>query len=120
MPQVRGRVKELANRPLIRDHAFGKALDPDKLEKLSRYEVHLDRNSTERFAMLLRLQELRRSSVRLSGNIGFAEPLAKSVWQNRAAEAAITVERKSAWQKSTADRRQIRLAKSVRESRWPS
>ena len=32
-----------ANRPLIREQAFGEALDPDKLERLGRYEVHLDR-----------------------------------------------------------------------------
>ena len=37
------RRKELANRPLIREQAFGEALDPDKLERLGRYEVHLDR-----------------------------------------------------------------------------
>jgi hypothetical protein len=29
----------LANRALIREQAFGEALDPDKLERLSRYEV---------------------------------------------------------------------------------
>ena len=34
------RKKELANRPLIRDQAFGEALDPNKLERLGRYEVH--------------------------------------------------------------------------------
>ena len=28
---------------LIREQAFGEALDPDKLERLGRYEVHLDR-----------------------------------------------------------------------------
>ena len=32
------RNKELANRPLIREQAFGEALDPDKLERLGRYE----------------------------------------------------------------------------------
>ena len=37
------RKKELANRPLIREQAFGESLDPDKLERLARYEVHLDR-----------------------------------------------------------------------------
>ena len=43
LPWFENRKNELANRPLIREHAFGEALDPDKLEKLSRYEVHLDR-----------------------------------------------------------------------------
>ena len=37
------RKKELANRPLIREQAFGESFDPDKLERLGRYEVHLDR-----------------------------------------------------------------------------
>ena len=37
------RRKEIANRPLIREQAFGDALDPNKLERLGRYEVHLDR-----------------------------------------------------------------------------
>jgi len=30
------RRKELANRPLIREQAFGQSLDPDKLERLGR------------------------------------------------------------------------------------
>jgi hypothetical protein len=33
------RKKELANRPLIREQAFGESLDPDKLERLGRYEA---------------------------------------------------------------------------------
>ena len=37
----------MANRPLIREQAFGESLDPDKLERLGRYEVYLDRNSCE-------------------------------------------------------------------------
>jgi hypothetical protein len=55
--------KELANRPLIREQAFGEALDPDKLERLGRYEVHLDRKLERMLAMLLRLKELRRGEV---------------------------------------------------------
>jgi hypothetical protein len=43
MAWFENRRKELANRPLIREQAFGEALDPDKLEQLDRYEVHLDR-----------------------------------------------------------------------------
>ena len=42
-PAGQKRKKELANRLLIREHAFSELLDPDKLERLSRYEVHLDR-----------------------------------------------------------------------------
>lgn len=54
------RRKELANRPLIREQAFGETLDPDKLERLGRYEVHLDRKLERTLSMLLRLKELRR------------------------------------------------------------
>jgi hypothetical protein len=43
LPWFETRERELANRPLIREQAFGEALDPDKLERLGRYEVHLDR-----------------------------------------------------------------------------
>jgi hypothetical protein len=50
---------ELQNRALIRDQAFGEALDPDHLESLARYEVHLDRKLERMLAMLIRIQELR-------------------------------------------------------------
>jgi hypothetical protein len=43
LPSLETRRKELSNRPLIREQAFGESLDPDKLERLARYEVHLDR-----------------------------------------------------------------------------
>jgi hypothetical protein len=59
LPWFDNRKKELANRPLIREQAFGEALDPDKLERLGRYEVHLDRKLERMLAMLLRLRELR-------------------------------------------------------------
>jgi hypothetical protein len=39
--------------------AFGEAVDPDRLERLARYEVHLDRKLERTVAMLLKLQELR-------------------------------------------------------------
>ena len=45
LPWFEARKKELANRPLIREQAFGESLEPDKLERLGRYEVHLDRNA---------------------------------------------------------------------------
>jgi hypothetical protein len=57
------RKKELANRPLIREQAFGEALDPDKLERLGRYEVHLDRKLERMLGMLLRLKDLRQGAV---------------------------------------------------------
>jgi hypothetical protein len=50
----------LAHRPLIREQAFGEALDSDMLERLSRYEIHLDRKFERTLSMLLRLQDLRR------------------------------------------------------------
>ena len=37
LPWFKNRKNELANRPLIREQAFGEALDPDKLERLGRY-----------------------------------------------------------------------------------
>jgi hypothetical protein len=63
LPWFEKRKKELANRPLIRDQAFGEALDPDKLERLGRYEVHLDRKLERMLAMLLRLKDLRQRMV---------------------------------------------------------
>jgi hypothetical protein len=63
LPWFETRNKELANRPLIREQAFGEALDPDKLERLGRYEVHLDRKLERMLAMLLRLKDLRRGTI---------------------------------------------------------
>jgi len=63
LPWFETRKKELTNRPLIREQAFGEALDPDKLERLGRYEVHLDRKLERMLTMLLRLKELRQGSV---------------------------------------------------------
>ena len=58
LPWFENRQKELANRPLIREQAFGEALNPDKLERLGRYEVHLDRKLERMLTMLLRLKDL--------------------------------------------------------------
>jgi hypothetical protein len=55
--------KELENRSLIRAQAFGEAFDPAKLERLGRYEVHLDRKLERSLAMLIRLQDLRRGAA---------------------------------------------------------
>lgn len=63
LPWFEGRKKELANRPLIREQAFGEALDPDKLERLGRYEVLLDRKLERMLSMLLRLKHLRQGTV---------------------------------------------------------
>jgi hypothetical protein len=43
LPWYETRRTEIANRPPIREQAFGEALDPDKLERLGRDETHLDR-----------------------------------------------------------------------------
>ena len=63
LPWFENRKRELANRHLIREQAFGEALDPDKLERLGRYEVHLDRKLERMLAMLLRLKDLRRATT---------------------------------------------------------
>jgi hypothetical protein len=63
LPWFENRKKELANRPLIREQAFGEALDPSKLEGLGRYEVHLDRKLERMLTMLLRLKDLRQGNV---------------------------------------------------------
>ena len=63
LPWLESRKKELANRPLIREQAFGELLDPDKLERLGRYEVHLDRKLERMLAMLLRLKDLRHGAI---------------------------------------------------------
>jgi hypothetical protein len=54
------RQQTLTQRPLIREQAFGEALNPERLEPLSRYEIHLDRKFERTLSMLLRLQDLRR------------------------------------------------------------
>ena len=42
---------------------LGEALDPHKLERLGRYEVHLDRKLERTLTVLLRLKDLRRGTV---------------------------------------------------------
>jgi len=59
-PWYETRRKELENRPLIHAQAFGEALDPDRLQGLARYEVHLDRKLERTLAMLLKLKDLHR------------------------------------------------------------
>lgn len=49
------------NRSVFRTQVLGEALDCDKLERLGRYEVQLDRKLERMLAMLLRLQEFRRA-----------------------------------------------------------
>jgi hypothetical protein len=61
LPHFAMRRMEISNRPLICEQAFGEALDPAKLEKLGRYEIHLDRKLERMLSTLLRLKELRRT-----------------------------------------------------------
>jgi hypothetical protein len=63
LPWYDKRRAQLDHRPLIRDQAIGEALDPDKLERLARYEVHLDRKLERMLAMLLRLKDLRQGTA---------------------------------------------------------
>ena len=46
------------NRPLIREQAFGDSLNVAALEKLARYEVHLDRKLEKMLGMLYRLKDI--------------------------------------------------------------
>jgi hypothetical protein len=62
LPWYEKRRRELEHRPLIRAQAFGEAVDPHRLERLARYEVHLDRKLERMLAMLLKLQDLRRAA----------------------------------------------------------
>ena len=52
--------EEVCHRPLVRQQAEGEAFIPDdKLEKFSRYEVHLDRKFERTLTVLIRLQDMR-------------------------------------------------------------
>jgi hypothetical protein len=59
LPWYEKRQLELQYRPLIRAQAFGEAVEPERLHRLARYEVHLDRKFERTVAMLLKLQDLR-------------------------------------------------------------
>jgi len=50
------------DRSVFRTQVLGEALNCDKLERLGRYEVQLDRKLERMLATLLRLQEFRRSN----------------------------------------------------------
>jgi hypothetical protein len=53
--------QEIESRVQIRSQALGEALDVERLEKIARYETHLDRKLARTLAMLLKLQEMRRT-----------------------------------------------------------
>lgn len=58
---------QIIAQPLVRAQALGESLDPDKLERLGRYEVHLDRKLERTLSTLIRLQELRRTKPPAAG-----------------------------------------------------
>jgi hypothetical protein len=61
LPSCAKQLGYVENRPVIRAQVLGEALDFKQLERVSRYEVHLDRKLERMLTMLLRLQSLRRS-----------------------------------------------------------
>jgi len=58
-PWLKERRIEIESRSLIQAQAYGEAIDPDRLERLARYEVHLDRKLERTLSMLLKLKDLR-------------------------------------------------------------
>jgi hypothetical protein len=63
LPSLDNRRKALVNRSPVREHVLGEIVDPERLERLSRYEVHLDRKLERTLSMLIRLKELRALSA---------------------------------------------------------
>lgn len=61
-PYYRQHHKEAKFQPEIKKQVIGEGLQPGRLEKLSRYEAHLDRKFERTLAMLLKLKELRARS----------------------------------------------------------
>jgi len=51
--------KEARYQPAIKAQTLGEGLHPQRMEKLNRYEIHLDRKFEHTLAMLLKLKELR-------------------------------------------------------------
>jgi hypothetical protein len=60
LPECAKQLTYVENRAVIRAQVLGDALNCDKLERLGRYEVQLDRKLERMLAMLLRLQDFRR------------------------------------------------------------
>ena len=61
LPEHDEREIRIKDRPLVQAQAFGESFDPDRLEVLARYEVHLDRKLERTLTMLWGLKKLRRS-----------------------------------------------------------
>jgi hypothetical protein len=56
-------IAELEHRHVIREQAVGRAYATDDLDVPTRYEVHLDRKLERTLAMLIRLKDLRQTTV---------------------------------------------------------
>jgi hypothetical protein len=62
LPQLAKHLEYDENRHLIREQVLSEAFPWEQLQRLSRYEVHLDRKLKDMLVMLLRLQSLRQSN----------------------------------------------------------
>lgn len=58
-PLCQSMEKEARHHEAIKAQALGEGLQVDRLEKLNRYETHLDRKFERTLAMLVKLKELR-------------------------------------------------------------
>lgn len=59
MPYCYRREREVQHQPAIKAQTLGEGLQAHRLEKLNRYETHLDRKFERTLAMLLKLKQLR-------------------------------------------------------------
>ena len=59
LPLCRSIQSNISNHPAILTQTLGEGLQPNRLEKLSRYETHLDRKFERTLAMLLKMKEVR-------------------------------------------------------------
>jgi hypothetical protein len=57
LPEHDEREIRIKDRPLVQAQAFGESFDPDRLEVLARYEVHLDRKLERTLTMLFGLKD---------------------------------------------------------------
>jgi hypothetical protein len=63
LPWYDDREDEIVAQPHVRNQALGEALDPDRLERLGRYEVHLDRKFERTLSALIRLKQMREAAA---------------------------------------------------------
>lgn len=59
LPYYRKEENQVRHQPAIRAQTLGEGLPVHRLEKLNRYETHLDRKFERTLAMLVKLRELR-------------------------------------------------------------